>query len=111
MDRTADMNVQEKPDCGVVPVNQPNNEGPQPSAEAGEGRAQTERTSFNHTCVRPRTGNACPRDCPVCGSTTSCGHLSSVRAVCLNAPVRIYAGTVSDGCPYRDKYSVACVTL
>jgi hypothetical protein len=36
------MNVQEKSDCAVVPVNQPNNEGQQPSAEAGEGRAQTE---------------------------------------------------------------------
>ena len=42
MNRTADMNVQEKSDCVVVPVNQPNNEGQQPSAEAGEGRAQTE---------------------------------------------------------------------
>ena len=36
------MHVQEKSDCAVVPVNQPNNEGQQPSAEAGEGRAQTE---------------------------------------------------------------------
>ena len=35
------MNVQEKSDCAVVPMNQPNKEG-QPSAEAGEGRAQTE---------------------------------------------------------------------
>ena len=35
------MNVQEKSDCTVVPVNRPNNEG-QASAEAGEGRAQTE---------------------------------------------------------------------
>ena len=35
------MNVREKSDCAVVPVNQPNNEG-QPSAEAGEGRAQTQ---------------------------------------------------------------------
>jgi hypothetical protein len=42
VNRTADMNVQEKSDCAVVPVNQPNNEGQQPSAEAGEGRAQTE---------------------------------------------------------------------
>jgi len=25
------------------------------------------RTSFNHTCVRHRAGNACPRDCAVCG--------------------------------------------
>src|SRR5712664_673178 len=41
INRTADTNVREKSDCAVVPVNQPNNEG-QPSAEAGEGRAQTE---------------------------------------------------------------------
>src|SRR2546425_702599 len=41
INRTADMNVQEKSDCAVVPVNPPNKEG-QPSAEAGEGRAQTE---------------------------------------------------------------------
>jgi RNA-directed DNA polymerase len=41
INRTADMNVREKSDCAVVPVNQPNNEG-QPSAEAGEGRVQTE---------------------------------------------------------------------
>src|SRR5713226_4556738 len=39
--RNADMHVPEKSDCAVVPVNQPNNEGQQPSAEAGEGRAQT----------------------------------------------------------------------
>ena len=38
--RTADMHVPEKSDCVVVPVNQPN-KGGQPSAEAGEGRAQT----------------------------------------------------------------------
>src|SRR5437870_10453627 len=41
INRTADMNVQEKSDCAVVPVNQSNKEG-QSSAEAGEGRAQTE---------------------------------------------------------------------
>ena len=41
INRTADVHVQEKSDCAVVPVNQPNKEG-QPSAEAGEGRAQTE---------------------------------------------------------------------
>ena len=41
INRTADTNVQEKSDCAVVPVNAPNKEG-QPSAEAGEGRAQTE---------------------------------------------------------------------
>jgi len=41
INQTADVNVQEKSDCAVVPVNQPNKEG-QPSAEVGEGRAQTE---------------------------------------------------------------------
>ena len=41
INRTADMNVREKSDCAVVPVNQPNNEG-QSSAEGGEGRAQIE---------------------------------------------------------------------
>ena len=39
--RTADMHVQEKSDCAVVPVNQPNKEV-QTSAEVGEGRAQIE---------------------------------------------------------------------
>jgi len=38
--RTLEMYVPEKSDCAVVPMNQPN-KGGQPSAEAGEGRAQT----------------------------------------------------------------------
>ena len=43
------MNVQEESDCAVVPMNQPNKEG-QPSAEAGEGRAQTkENIVQSHT--------------------------------------------------------------
>jgi RNA-directed DNA polymerase len=41
LNRNADVNVQEKSDCAVVPVNQPNKEE-RPSAEVGEGRAQTE---------------------------------------------------------------------
>ena len=40
INRAADVNVQEKSDCAVVPVNQPNKEE-QSSTEAGEGRAQT----------------------------------------------------------------------
>src|SRR5208282_511707 len=68
MNRTADMNVQEKSDCVVVPVNQPNNEG-QHAFGGGLGREghRLRRTSFNHTCVRHRAGSACPRDCAVCG--------------------------------------------
>src|ERR1700730_6199673 len=42
INRAADANVQEKSDCAVIPVNQPNKEG-QPSAEVGEGRAQTQK--------------------------------------------------------------------
>src|SRR5260370_1871089 len=41
INRAADANVQEKSDCAVIPVNQPNNEG-QPSSEVGDGRAQTQ---------------------------------------------------------------------
>jgi RNA-directed DNA polymerase len=41
INRTADMNVREKSDCAVVPVNQSNKEE-RSSAETGEGRAQTE---------------------------------------------------------------------
>jgi RNA-directed DNA polymerase len=40
INRTADMEVQEKSDCAVVPVNQSNKEA-RASAESGEGRAQT----------------------------------------------------------------------
>ncbi len=56
----------EKSDCAVVPVNQPN-KGGQPSAEAGEGRAQTRENSLNRTCTRHRAGSACPRGWTVCG--------------------------------------------
>src|SRR5258708_16535813 len=55
--RTADMNVQEKSDCAVVPVNQPNNEGQQPSAEAGEGRAQTEENIVQSHMRPTQSGN------------------------------------------------------
>ena len=41
MNRTAGMHTLEKSDCAVLPVKQPN-KGGQPSAEAVEGRAQTE---------------------------------------------------------------------
>ena len=41
INRTADVNVQEKSDCAEVPMNQPNKEG-KPAAEVGEGRAQTQ---------------------------------------------------------------------
>ena len=51
INRTADVNVQEKSDCVVVPVNQPNKEA-QASAEAGEGRAQT-KENIMQSHMRP----------------------------------------------------------
>jgi RNA-directed DNA polymerase len=41
INQNADVNVQEKSDCAVVPLNRSNKEG-QLSTEVGEGRAQTE---------------------------------------------------------------------
>ena len=53
LSRTADMYVPEGSDCAVVPVNRPNKEG-KPSAEAGEGRAQTkENTEESNTSPTP----------------------------------------------------------
>jgi len=51
INRTADMHVQEKSDCAVIPVNRSNNEG-QPSTEVGEGRAQT-KENIVQSSMRP----------------------------------------------------------
>jgi RNA-directed DNA polymerase len=50
INRAADAHVQEKSDCAVIPVNQPNNE--RHSAEAGEGRAQTQE-NITQSHMRP----------------------------------------------------------
>jgi len=42
------------------------------------------------------------RDCTVCGEHSL--PLIHGRAVCVNALVRICAGAISDGRPYRDSY-------
>jgi len=49
--QTAGMNVQEKSDSAVLPVNQSNKEG-RPSAEVGEGRAQT-KENIVQSNIRP----------------------------------------------------------
>jgi RNA-directed DNA polymerase len=56
INRTADVNVQEKSDCAVVPVNRPNKEG-QPLAEVGEGRAQTEENIGQSRMSPTQCGN------------------------------------------------------
>ena len=51
INRAADTNVQEKSDCAVLPVNQPN-KGRKLSAEVGEGRAQTQE-NIGQSRMRP----------------------------------------------------------
>ncbi len=56
INRTADMHVQEQSDCAVLPMNQANKEGP-PSAEVGEGRAQTEENIVPSNIRPTQSGN------------------------------------------------------
>jgi hypothetical protein len=105
INRTADMNVQEKSDCAVVPVNRRTTKGNLPRRSGREGRG-LRRTSLNLARARHRAGNACPRDCAVCGSSIFILMLlrrysSKVRAVCVNALVRICPGALSNQRPYR----------
>src|SRR5215471_3474214 len=91
INRTADMNVQEKSDCAVVPVNQPNNEGLL-SAEVGEGRAQTgENIVQSYMCPTQSGETHVPKiaRCAASSKNSLCRHASLVRAVCVNAHVRI----------------------
>ena len=90
--RTADMHVPEKSDCVVVPVNQPNNEG-QPSAEVGEGRAQTKENIVPSHMRPTQSGKRMSQGLHgVRQRSVVRRHSSTVRAVCVNAPVRICAG-------------------
>ena len=95
INQTADMNVREKSDCAVVPVNQLNNEG-QPSAEAGEGRAQTQK-NIGPSRMRPtQSGKRMSQGLRGVRQAArfACRLASSVRAVSVNALVRICAGGV-----------------
>src|SRR5215469_3770630 len=62
INRKADTNVQEKSDCAVIPVNQPN-KGRSPRRL---GRAQTQKNIVQSNMRPTQSGNACPRDCTVC---------------------------------------------
>jgi len=66
INRTADMHVQEKSDCAVVPVNQSNKEA-QVSTESGEGRAQTKENIVQSHKLPTQSGKGLSQDCAVCG--------------------------------------------
>src|SRR5215510_5896962 len=93
INRTADMNVQEKSDCAVVPVNQPNNEGVL-SAEVGEGRAQTKENIVQSHMRPTQSGERMSQGLRGVwqAARPARRHASLVRAVCVNAHVRICAG-------------------
>src|SRR6266849_3938372 len=79
--------------CAVVPVNQPNNEEQQPSAEAGEGRAQTKENIVPSHMRPTQSGKRMSQGLHgVRPAAHFRRHSSTVRAVCVKAPVRICAG-------------------
>jgi hypothetical protein len=92
------MNVQEKSDCAVVPMNQPNKEE-QWSAEVGEGRAQTAENIVQSHMRPTQSGKRMSQGVH---NVRQAFAAIPVRAVCVNAHVRICAGAISNGRPYRD---------
>ena len=111
INRTADMNVQEKSDCVVVPVNQPNNEGQQPSAEAGEGRAQTEENIVPSHMRPTQSGKRMSQGLhgvrPAARFAASIHGKSRMRK---RARTDLRGGR-SDGRPYRDSYPAPAAGL
>jgi hypothetical protein len=57
INRTADMHVQEKSDCAIVPMNQPNNEDLS-SAEVGEGRTWTKENIAQSNTLLTQCGSS-----------------------------------------------------
>ena len=60
INRRADVNVREKSDCAVIPLNRPN-KGGQPSTEVGEGRAQTGENIVRSSMPPTQSERACPK--------------------------------------------------
>jgi hypothetical protein len=102
--------VLEKSDCAVVPVNQPNNEGnlPRRLGREWKGREQLKENivhahiflTLSREMHVPAFGGVRDVDRSL-GSLSR--HPSFRRAVCVDGHVRICAGAISDGRPYRDR--------
>src|SRR5215467_16257013 len=95
INRTADMNVQEKSDCVVVPMNCRTTKGYFQRRLGREGR-RLRRTSFNLTCARHRAGKRMSQRLRGVWQAArfALPLFIPVRAVCVNAHVRICAGGV-----------------
>ena len=101
------MNVQEKSDCAVVPVNQPNNEGLL-SAEVGEGRAQTEENNVQSYMCPTQSGKTHVPEIARCVAS------SKIRFAAIHPQSEPYAstrtygsvrGALSNQRPYRDNWT------
>ena len=108
--QTADRHGLEESDRAVLPVNQPNKEG-QPPAEVGEGREGKGRAWTQENIVPSHTsptqsGERVSQGLygvrQVAKRSTLRRQSSKVRAVCVEALIRICTGGISDGRPYRD---------
>ena len=89
----ADAYVSEKSDCAVVPMNQPN-KGECILAEVGEERARTKENIGRSSTSPTQSGKTRVPRIERCAASRQVASppLSEVRAVCVNAPVRICAG-------------------
>src|SRR6516165_2490661 len=89
----AGMHVSEKSDRAVVPMNRPN-KGEQSSAEVGEGRARTKENIGRSSTSPTQSGKTRVPGIERCAASRQVrfAALSEVRAVCVNALLRICAG-------------------
>jgi hypothetical protein len=91
INRTADVHVQEKSDCAVVPVNP----AEQRRAAFGGGRGGKGADSGEHRSISHAPDTERETHVPGiarCATSSIRRHPSLVRAVCVNALVRICAG-------------------
>jgi hypothetical protein len=73
INRTADVYVQEKSDCAILPMNQPNNEDLS-SAEVGEGRAWTKENIVRSDTFPTQCGSSRVPRIARCAAIIFCRH-------------------------------------
>jgi hypothetical protein len=105
--RTADMHALEKPDCAVVPVNQPN-KGGKPSAEVGEATYGTPTWIWSvvvedELYVRPYNGSS--SRWYKAAMTQSAGRIT-VAGMTKDVTFELVKGSINDQIDdaYRTKY-------
>jgi hypothetical protein len=99
INRTADLNLQEKSDCAVVPVNQTNKEE-RSSAETGREEHRLRRTSFHHL-VHPYRWRSIPRTFAFMGLFQNFTHPVRLHSLLLLLSAFRLSSSVSNCmCPF-----------